>query len=51
MYYIIGDIHGHLVKLEGLFKKLEPHITSADSVIFLGDYIAEVLILLKYLII
>lgn len=38
-YYIIGDIHGHYVKLKNLFDVLKSHIRADDVVIFLGDYI------------
>lgn len=33
----IGDVHGHLTKLEGLMDKIEPRLD--DHIIFLGDYI------------
>jgi serine/threonine protein phosphatase 1 len=33
----IGDIHGHLTKLERLMAKIEPRLD--DHIIFLGDYI------------
>jgi serine/threonine protein phosphatase 1 len=39
MYYIIGDIHGCLDKLNNLFNKMKNIITDNDTIIFLGDYI------------
>lgn len=39
MYYIIGDIHGMLYKLESLYDEICKLITVDDTVIFLGDYI------------
>ncbi len=39
MYYIIGDIHGCLDKLNNLFNKMNNIITDNDTIIFLGDYI------------
>ena len=33
----IGDIHGRLVKLEGLMEQIVP--TTDDMLVFLGDYI------------
>ena len=33
----IGDIHGHLLKLEDLLLKIQP--TSGDQLVFLGDYV------------
>lgn len=39
MYYIIGDIHGSLEKLEKLYRKVSARIRETDIVIFLGDYI------------
>jgi serine/threonine protein phosphatase 1 len=40
MYYIIGDIHGDLVRLMRLMKKvLSDFDTEGDVMIFLGDYI------------
>ena len=33
----IGDIHGHLRKLEHLIAQIQP--TSADQLVFLGDYV------------
>lgn len=35
--YAVGDIHGHLDKLESLINKLP--LTTDDRLIFLGDYI------------
>jgi serine/threonine protein phosphatase 1 len=39
MYYIIGDIHGSLEKLEKLYRRVSGRIRDSDIVIFLGDYI------------
>jgi len=39
MYYIIGDIHGYLDRLENLIAKLGPLTGDDDMLIFLGDYI------------
>jgi serine/threonine protein phosphatase 1 len=39
MYYIIGDIHGCLEKLIGLYRKISRDIGMDDALIFLGDYI------------
>ena len=33
----VGDIHGHLDKLQGLMAQVNP--TTNDRVVFLGDYI------------
>lgn len=35
----IGDIHGNLGALNDLLVQLEPTLTAADTVVFLGDYI------------
>ena len=34
---VIGDVHGNLLELNKLLDKLQ--LTSADKLIFLGDYI------------
>ncbi len=39
MFYIIGDIHGRLDKLDGLYRKISSILSSDDILIFLGDYI------------
>lgn len=39
VYYIIGDIHGHYIRLLDLYKKLEGVMTGRDRLLFLGDYI------------
>ncbi|HON77203.1 MAG TPA: metallophosphoesterase family protein [Spirochaetota bacterium] len=39
MYYIFGDIHGSMVKLEKLYNRVSGRISDTDTVIFLGDYI------------
>jgi len=40
MYYIIGDIHGNLKALIGLFRKIMKDFDVVhDTMIFLGDYI------------
>lgn len=39
MYYLIGDIHGHIYKFINLFKKIRNNLTDQDTLIFLGDYI------------
>ncbi len=39
VYYIIGDIHGHYVRLLDLYRKLEAMMTAKDRLLFLGDYI------------
>ncbi|MCL2025472.1 MAG: serine/threonine protein phosphatase [Leptospirales bacterium] len=40
MYYIIGDIHGNLKALQGLFRKIMKDFDAVyDTMIFLGDYI------------
>jgi len=38
-FYLIGDIHGHLSKLENLILYIKSDITPDDLIIFLGDYI------------
>jgi len=38
-YYIIGDIHGHYIKLRNLFDIIAGEIRENDLIIFLGDYI------------
>ncbi len=38
-YYIIGDIHGHLLKLKKIITYINNDIKPEDSIIFLGDYI------------
>lgn len=38
-YYIIGDIHGHYIKLKNLFDNISGRIKKQDLIIFLGDYI------------
>lgn len=38
-YYIIGDIHGHLLKIKNLISQIEGQIEAEDTIIFLGDYI------------
>ena len=35
----IGDIHGNAAALEALLEHLVPGLSSADTVVFLGDYI------------
>lgn len=35
----IGDIHGNVGALEDLLQQVERELTSADTVVFLGDYI------------
>jgi serine/threonine protein phosphatase 1 len=37
--YAIGDIHGWRDPLDELLARLEPRLTAADTVVFLGDYI------------
>jgi serine/threonine protein phosphatase 1 len=37
--YAIGDIHGNLLALDSLLAQIEPELKSADTVVFLGDYI------------
>ncbi|MDR3237703.1 MAG: serine/threonine protein phosphatase [Spirochaetia bacterium] len=40
MYYIIGDIHGDLSKLQNLLQKVLKNFDSErDTMLFLGDYI------------
>jgi len=39
MYYIIGDIHGQILKLKKMMELISRHITGDDTLIFLGDYI------------
>lgn len=39
MYYIFGDIHGCLDKLESLFGQVKKRLRDDDILIFLGDYI------------
>jgi len=38
-YYIIGDIHGRLSKIEKIISQISSYIEADDSIIFLGDYI------------
>ena len=38
-FYLVGDIHGQLSKLENLFSKIEQDNEADDLIIFLGDYI------------
>lgn len=38
-YYIIGDIHGCLSKLQNIYSKIQNIIKDEDMIIFLGDYI------------
>ena len=38
-YYLIGDIHGHLLKLTKLIAAIWSDIEPGDMIIFLGDYI------------
>ena len=38
-FYLIGDIHGQLSKLENLILTIKPDIEPDDKIIFLGDYI------------
>ncbi len=35
----IGDIHGNLLALEDVLRKVLPSLTSEDTLVFLGDYI------------
>ena len=35
----IGDIHGNINALDDLLAQIEPELTPADTVVFLGDYI------------
>lgn len=39
MYYIVGDIHGHISKLLKLMSMIIKKISDNDTIIFLGDYI------------
>lgn len=39
MYYIIGDIHGQIIKLKKLIELISRYIAGDDMMIFLGDYI------------
>lgn len=39
MYYIIGDLHGMLSRLEALYKRLREILRKDDTLLFLGDYI------------
>ncbi len=39
MYYIIGDIHGYFKRLVTLVDQVTVRIQSADTIVFLGDYI------------
>jgi serine/threonine protein phosphatase 1 len=36
--FAVGDIHGHLTKLEALLERLDPD-PEADELIFVGDYV------------
>lgn len=38
-YFIIGDIHGHFVKLKKILSSIKGDINDDDIIIFLGDYI------------
>lgn len=38
-FFIVGDIHGHFTLLSSLMKKVIPHVSPGDVMIFLGDYI------------
>ena len=38
-YFIIGDIHGHILKLEKILSYIKKDLEKEDSIIFLGDYI------------
>lgn len=37
--YAIGDVHGEADLLSKLLEQVEPHLTSADTLVFLGDLI------------
>jgi serine/threonine protein phosphatase 1 len=37
--FVIGDVHGHLQKLEGLVPQLLEEARRGDSLVFVGDYI------------
>jgi len=37
--YAIGDIHGWRAPLDDVLGRVEPRLTEADTVVFLGDYI------------
>ena len=40
MIYAIGDVHGHLTKLERLMRKIEEAgLTAEDQLVFVGDYV------------
>ncbi len=38
-YIAIGDIHGHIRKLDNLLQLIKPKLTPKDTLLFLGDYI------------
>ena len=37
--FAIGDVHGNIRALEDLLKTIEPELSGADVLVFLGDYI------------
>lgn len=37
--FAIGDIHGHVEKLEGILEQIWPVAAPGDALVFLGDYI------------
>lgn len=37
--FVIGDIHGHSIKLRKLVLELQRHAEPGDSLVFVGDYI------------
>jgi serine/threonine protein phosphatase 1 len=38
-YFVFGDIHGYLNKLENVFELIQPMVSAEDVMVFLGDYI------------
>ncbi|TAL30710.1 MAG: serine/threonine protein phosphatase [Spirochaetes bacterium] len=52
MYYLIGDIHGCLEKLDSLYTRIDEKMNRDDTLVFLGDYIdrgAESFEVIEYL--
>lgn len=38
-HYIVGDIHGMLNKLSGLYRRISSELVAEDTLVFVGDYI------------
>lgn len=37
--FVIGDIHGHLDRLQRMLVLIRPRVTPGDTLVFVGDYI------------